>query len=332
MTIKITGETRPVNPSMPVVRDAASTYDHTVPERDVHARELARQAERWLAFASERSRMTPRILTTKAFDSLAFSVLHGARSYAVPTKLTGTRSHQRRLWALVREGYQPWQRLTLDTTATDGIAVSLDDEPLGAVQPKHVPWARPLVAFGLTVHLAKVTGSERDGYTLGVNVVFGGVGQALDRLLDALGTTGDGQSSDGQSGGVPEVSITEAGGDGAATEATSTEATGLRLVALPAPDPDDVVLWRRVDGTACASVTHLVHHSMTGIEWGYRGSGPSDLALSVLGAVCGLDAAERHYSAFAAEVVSHLPFAGGVLRAANVRAWAAQQEAPHPVA
>ncbi len=312
--LKIDGAACAVN--TPVVRDAAHAY--AVPPAEAHARVLARQAGHWLAFATERSRMTERTITAKAFDSLAFSVVHGARSFAVPSKLIDTRQHQRRLWTLVRDGYRPWTPLSLSTVATDGIAVAHDDEPLGAVQPKHVPWARPLIPFGLTVHLAKVTGSEHDGYTLGVNVVFGGVGQALSRLLDALGAPvgGDGHAGDRQSGAAPVLVLPA-------------------VPCLPGdtlPDALDVVLYRRIDGRAVATLDHVVRHSPTGIEWGYAGSGPADLALSVLARVAGMDEAERHYHAFLHAVVACLPEAGGLVRASDVRAWLREQTAPRPAA
>lgn len=89
-------------------------------------------------------------------------------------------------------------------------------------------------------------------------------------------------------------------------------------------DPDDVVLYRRVDGTACASVTHHVLHSPTGIEWSYNGSGPADLARSVLLALTDEPTAERLYQAFGADIISRVPHAGGVIRAADVRAWVAR--------
>ncbi|HEY4690222.1 MAG TPA: DUF6166 domain-containing protein [Anaerolineae bacterium] len=46
--------------------------------------------------------------------------------------------------------------------------------------------------------------------------------------------------------------------------------------------------WR--DGDAHVSMgnamlAHVCHHSPTGFEWGYGGSGPADLALSILSAV-----------------------------------------------
>lgn len=34
---------------------------------------------------------------------------------------------------------------------------------------------------------------------------------------------------------------------------------------------------------------HLVHHSPSGMEWGYGGSGPADLARSIIGDVLGTD-------------------------------------------
>ena len=319
-SIKIGGANGVVNALTPVVRDGATSYT-VVPPDEAHLSVLARQAERWIAFAGERTRMTPRVVTAKALSSLAYSVHRGARSFAIPSKLIGTRAHQRTLWTLVRDGYRPFETLTLDTLSTDGVAVLLDNEPLGSVQPKHVPWARPLVPFGLTLHLARVTGSERDGYTLGANVVFGGVGDALGRLLDALGTSGDalsGHRGDGQSGPVPVPAP-----------------VAPAVPCLPAdtlPDAHDVVLYRRIDGRAVATLDHVVRHSPTGLEWGYAGSGPADLALSILARVAGMDDAERHHHAFLHEVVAHLPHAGGLVRASDVRAWIAQQASPRPAA
>lgn len=51
------------------------------------------------------------------------------------------------------------------------------------------------------------------------------------------------------------------------------------------PLTDGVVLRRYPDGVE-TNVPHLVvHHSPTGFEWGYGGSGPADLALNILEAV-----------------------------------------------
>jgi hypothetical protein len=48
------------------------------------------------------------------------------------------------------------------------------------------------------------------------------------------------------------------------------------------PEQHGIVL-RRIGYDAYTNVPHLVvHHSPTGYEWGYGGSGPADLALNVL--------------------------------------------------
>lgn len=87
------------------------------------------------------------------------------------------------------------------------------------------------------------------------------------------------------------------------------------------------MLFRSIGGSARASVDHLVRHSPSGIDWGRTGSGPADLALSVLVALTDEATADRLYAAFEADVVSRVPYAGGVLRAADVRAWVARQTA-----
>ena len=327
----------------PTVAETGDHYTESgmrVPADEVRAREVADQAGRWLAFATERTRMRPATLTAKALHSTAFSVHHDAASLAVPSKLAGTSKCQQALWSLVRNPAEPWAALDVEATA-DGLLASHDGELLGHVQTKHLGWVRPLVPFGLDLHLARVTGHAYDGYTLGVNVVFGHVGAALDRLLAALGAGGDGASGDGASSGPvlaasggpqPEVSD----GDGAAQTAAPAP---LRLVVRaehdtlrPGYDPADVVLYRRLDGTAVATVDHVVRHSPDGIEWGYDGAGPADLARSVLLTLTDEPTAERLYQGFKAEVVARVPRAGGVLRAADVRAWAAAQSDRPPAA
>lgn len=239
----------------PTVHDDGAHYTESgmrVPAAEVHACRIAREAGQWLAFATERTRMAPATLIRKALDATAFSVQRRASSFAVPSKLVGTSKHQRTLWALVRDPAAPWATLEVEATA-DGLLASCDGEPLGLVQSKHLGWVRPLVPFGLTVHLARVTGSDYDGYTLGANVAFGHVGSALGGLLDALGQSGDGGDLGGDgapSGPVPplEVSPTPevSAGDGAAQEASPAAPepsagerapSPLRLVVRPDPTP-----------------------------------------------------------------------------------------------
>ncbi len=179
---------------------------------EVSARRVAAEAVRWLDFATGRARMRPETLLDKALASACFSVAAGASGFAVPSKLVGVREHQRRLWTLVREGYDRWERLETCTVTTEGVRVLVGDEVLGEVQPKHVPWVRPLVPFGLTVHLGRVTGHETDGHTLGVNVVFGGVGPAIVALSEALRASGHGDVA------APVVTALAASGDGSRSD------------------------------------------------------------------------------------------------------------------
>ena len=55
----------------------------------------------------------------------------------------------------------------------------------------------------------------------------------------------------------------------------------------------------------------LVNHSPSGFEWGYRGSGPAQLALALLLDYTGYEVfALDHYQAFKTEVVSQLDCTG----------------------
>ncbi len=326
------------------VHDQGDVYTESgmrVPAAEVRARAVAEQARLWLAFATERTRMQPRTLTAKALQSTAFSVQRRAASFAVPSKLSGTSTHQRALWRLVSDPAEPWAALTLDATG-DGLTASHDGDALGLVQTKHLGWINPLVPFGLTIHLARVTGHDYEAYTLGCNVAFGHVGQALDRLLVALGQAGEPGGDAGGDGAlsgpmaaatsVPEPQVST--GDGAAHAAVQAPTPGpiaaapLRLVvrpeheALTATDGDDIVLYRRIDGTACASVDHVVRHSPTGIGWG-PGSGAAaraDLALSIVTHLAGPESTGHVGCKDLAEALARVPRAGGVIRASDLQA------------
>ncbi|MEM0963804.1 MAG: DUF6166 domain-containing protein, partial [Bacteroidota bacterium] len=284
------------------------------------------QAERWLELATERTRMRPDTLTAKALKACAFSVQRRASSLAVPSKLVGTSRHQPRLRALADDSTAQWAVLDLDAV-DDGLLASRDGVPLGLVQSKHLGWVRPLLPFGLTVHLSRVTGDPNNRrYRLGCNVAFGGVGEALRRLSGGLGETGgDGAQRPAPSEGAP--------GSSALRLVVPSEARSIGVSRDPigisvrpeyealTGDPEDVVLWRTLEGEAHASIPHAARHSPTGIEWGYGGSGPADLARSVLLALTDEQTANALYHRFSREVVASVPEAGGVLRAADVRRW-----------
>lgn len=314
-------------PSTPIVSRGGDVHTPTdvwtsagtrIPESDIRTRQIARQAGHWRAFAGDRSRMRPDTLDTKVLDACAFSVHHGASSFAVPSKLVGTSRHQRSLRVLSRDPAS-WLALDLDDRG-DYLVVSHGGRVLGRVQPKHCPWVRPLIPFGLALYLSRVTGRGEGGYRLGCNVVFGHVGEALLGLAGVVGG-GDGASTTPSVDGRSPLRLVVPGD-------TRVQATPdpIRIPVLPESqaltgDPEDVVLWRTLEGEAHASVPHAARHSPTGIEWGYGGSGPADLARSILFALTDERTANALTHRFLREVVAAIPEAGGVLRAADVRAW-----------
>jgi hypothetical protein len=68
----------------------------------------------------------------------------------------------------------------------------------------------------------------------------------------------------------------------------------------------DVRLWRDSEGNVVASVPHYPYHSQQ-IEWGYEGSGPADLARSILIWFYGLAVAKLCADDFKRQVIARLP-------------------------
>jgi len=78
------------------------------------------------------------------------------------------------------------------------------------------------------------------------------------------------------------------------------------------------------------SLKHIEYHSLDGFEWGYGGSGPADLALSLLVAVFIADAYEEkeayekawpYHQAFKWEIIARLDDKEWMITANQVRAW-----------
>ena len=99
----------------------------------------------------------------------------------------------------------------------------------------------------------------------------------------------------------------------------------------------DVRIWRDADGTLRANVPHLVHHSPSGFECGYGGSGPADLALSILAAFAPVKAGEpterlyqgrrcslfawQHHQEFKRKFIGPMVAEGGVIASQDIRSW-----------
>ena len=70
----------------------------------------------------------------------------------------------------------------------------------------------------------------------------------------------------------------------------------------------------------------IVLHSPDGYEWGYGGSGPSDLALNILLQHMPRGEAEKHHQAFKWEFVARLPAHGGTIKRTDIEAWIVGQK------
>lgn len=245
---------------------------------------LIEEAVTWASFAITHSRMKPETVWRKSLQSLAFCLEHQTRHFAVPTKLVGTKDRQEALRDL-REAERPMGRRLGLHAGGELIAVSDEDRVLGYLQTKHASWLRPLVPFGVSVHLLAVTGTDSAHKLWGCNVAIAFVALAIGRMNSA-------------------------GGDGA-SRFINEQSRG------------DIHLWRDSRGIAHADIPHAVQHSPTGIEWGYHGSGPADLALSTLRCFTDAEAAERLHQRFKEDVIATLPREGGLIRAAFVFSWLA---------
>ena len=89
----------------------------------------------------------------------------------------------------------------------------------------------------------------------------------------------------------------------------------------------DVVCGRNEDGRAVVTgVRHdWVLSSPSGLEWGYVGLGPRDLALNVLLKATGdRDFAARHRARFCMDVAAQIPHSGGTMQSKDVLEWVAR--------
>lgn len=86
---------------------------------------------------------------------------------------------------------------------------------------------------------------------------------------------------------------------------------------------EKIVSRRTIDGPVVEGVEHKwVVHSPDGFNWGYRGSGPADLALNILLAVTkDREIAWRYHQDFKEEVIANLPWEGGEIRWEDVKKW-----------
>lgn len=97
------------------------------------------------------------------------------------------------------------------------------------------------------------------------------------------------------------------------------------LVRITKPGPFGDIEEARVYLDGVPMARRLVYHSPTGFEWGYGGSGPSDLALNILALVVSPKEAMRFHHDFKFWKVARIPRDGGRISLLEVRVWLDQQ-------
>lgn len=151
---------------------------------------LVRQAQRFARFATSHIDSGSFDPFQKALSAVLFTLSARSRSLAVPSKLAGVRSFQAAIRALAASqapfGFRLEMRPEREDDGGTRIAVYVGGttgglRPIGFVQAKHAPWVRPLLPCGIDLRLIRVTGTDKEGHTLGVNVAFVGVDEAIRR-------------------------------------------------------------------------------------------------------------------------------------------------------
>lgn len=105
---------------------------------------------------------------------------------------------------------------------------------------------------------------------------------------------------------------------------TAQQALSNNAVLVVYRDAGDGRVYADVFDNGCARrpLSHVARHSPDGFEFGYAGSGPADLALSILTACRGPETAERLYQRYKAEVIAGIVGRSWTTTAGAVRAWA----------
>ena len=80
-------------------------------------------------------------------------------------------------------------------------------------------------------------------------------------------------------------------------------------------------------GKASVNIPQRIkYHSPTGFEWGYSGSGPSDLALNILSCFIGGEEAFKLHQDFKREFIAGMQHEGGTIKNTTIRQWLKARE------
>lgn len=84
----------------------------------------------------------------------------------------------------------------------------------------------------------------------------------------------------------------------------------------------DVTCSRDADGKAHVNIPQRIHyHSPSGIEWGYGGSGPADLALNILSLYVEERTAYELHQQFKQDFITVMPHEGGTIKREDIITW-----------
>ena len=125
----------------------------------------------------------------KALDAVVFTQAAGGQTLAIPSKLGGVSRRQPTLAAIRRaQARELWQSLTLTLVRDRGFDEVLAiwwGRLVGTVRAKHVAWLTPLLGTRLVgCYVLQITGGTPGRDTMGCNVAFTGIGQALAAHLN----------------------------------------------------------------------------------------------------------------------------------------------------
>lgn len=94
------------------------------------------------------------------------------------------------------------------------------------------------------------------------------------------------------------------------------------------PFRGDIILKRDAAGNVVTNVAHkIVQHSPNGFEWGYGGSGPSELALNILAMYTDRNTAEELHQIFKWDYITNIPHAGGTIKGYEIKKWLRRHKA-----
>lgn len=102
--------------------------------------------------------------------------------------------------------------------------------------------------------------------------------------------------------------------------AESAHETRVIICSRPFGQPS-VMIRDSVDGFETPLIQGIVHHSPDGFEWGYGGSGPSDLALNILDLILPSKEAWRLHHFFKSDFIAPMLREGGEIKLRDVHDW-----------